>query len=95
MDIIVTATGNKDILKEEHFRLMKDKAIVCNIGHFDNEIDMNWLNLNYGNTKTEIKPQVDLYTIEGFKNWTDIWMVPAYISGGVLLFLIIFFKEKK
>ena len=61
-DIIVTATGNKDILKEEHFRLMKDKAIVCNIGHFDNEIDMSWLNENYGNSKIEIKPQVDLYT---------------------------------
>ena len=64
-DIIVTATGNKDILKEEHFRLMKDKAIVCNIGHFDNEIDMAWLNKNYGNTKNEIKPQVDLYNIDG------------------------------
>ena len=63
-DIIITATGNKDILKEEHFRLMKDKAIVCNIGHFDNEIDMSWLNKNYGDTKIEIKPQVDLYTIE-------------------------------
>ena len=64
-DIIVTATGNKDILKEEHFRMMKDKAIVCNIGHFDNEIDMAWLNKNYGNTKIEIKPQVDLYNIDG------------------------------
>tara|TARA_X000000950_G_C13921180_1_gene663490 strand:+ start:7566 stop:8867 length:1302 start_codon:yes stop_codon:yes gene_type:complete len=64
-DIVVTATGNKDILKEEHFRLMKDKCIVCNIGHFDNEIDMKWLNDNYGNTKVEIKPQVDLYNIEG------------------------------
>jgi adenosylhomocysteinase len=64
-DIIVTATGNKDILKEEHFRLMKDKAIVCNIGHFDNEIDMVWLNLNCGNTKDEIKPQVDMYTLDG------------------------------
>ena len=64
-DIIVTATGNKDILKEEHFRSMKDKAIVCNIGHFDNEIDMAWLNKNYGHTKDEIKPQVDLYNIEG------------------------------
>ena len=64
-DIIVTATGNKDILKEEHFRLMKDKAIVCNIGHFDNEIDMKWLNENYGHTKDEIKPQVDLYNIDG------------------------------
>ena len=63
-DIIVTATGNKDILKEEHFRLMKDKAIVCNIGHFDNEIDMAWLNDNYGSSKIEIKPQVDIYTID-------------------------------
>ena len=63
-DIVVTATGNKDILKEEHFRLMKDKTIVCNIGHFDNEIDMAWLNDNYGSSKIEIKPQVDIYTIE-------------------------------
>ena len=64
-DIIVTATGNKDILRKEHFMLMKDKAIVCNIGHFDNEIDMAWLNKNFGNTKIEIKPQVDLYNIDG------------------------------
>jgi adenosylhomocysteinase len=64
-DIVVTATGNKDILKEDHFRLMKDKTIVCNIGHFDNEIDMTWLNDNYGSSKIEIKPQVDIYTIEG------------------------------
>jgi adenosylhomocysteinase len=64
-DIIVTATGNKDILKEAHFRVMKDKTIVCNIGHFDNEIDMAWLNKNYGATKIEIKPQVDKYTIDG------------------------------
>ncbi|MDB2567118.1 adenosylhomocysteinase [Flavobacteriaceae bacterium] len=63
-DIVVTATGNKDILKENHFRQMKDKAIVCNIGHFDNEIDMSWLNDNYGSSKIEIKPQVDIYTIE-------------------------------
>ena len=63
-DIVVTATGNKDILKENHFRQMKDKAIVCNIGHFDNEIDMSWLNKNYGDTKIEIKPQVDLYNID-------------------------------
>ena len=63
-DIVVTATGNKDILKENHFRQMKDKAIVCNIGHFDNEIDMSWLNENYGDTKIEIKPQVDLYDID-------------------------------
>ena len=64
-DIIVTATGNKDIIQEEHFRLAKDKAIVCNIGHFDNEIDMAWLNKNYGHKKTNIKPQVDIYDIEG------------------------------
>ncbi len=64
-DIVITTTGNKDIIREEHFRTMKDKAIVCNIGHFDNEIDMAWLNANYGNTKDEIKPQVDKYTIEG------------------------------
>ena len=63
-DIIVTATGNKDIIKDNHFNIMKDKAILCNIGHFDNEIDMAWLNKNYGNTKIEIKPQVDLYKIE-------------------------------
>lgn len=64
-NIIVTATGNCDILTEKHFRNMKDKAIVCNIGHFDNEIDVAWLNKNYGSTKVEIKPQVDKYTIEG------------------------------
>lgn len=64
-NIIVTATGNKDILSERHFRAMKDKIIVCNIGHFDNEIDMNWLNTTYGDTKVEIKPQVDKYTIDG------------------------------
>ncbi|TSA28821.1 MAG: adenosylhomocysteinase [Ignavibacteriales bacterium] len=64
-DLIVTATGNIDIITEEHFRLMKDKAIVCNIGHFDNEIDMAWLNDNYGNTKDTIKPQVDKYTVDG------------------------------
>ncbi len=63
-DIICTATGNKDILKKEYFLAMKDKVIVCNIGHFDNEIDMAWLNKNYGHTKSEIKPQVDLYTLE-------------------------------
>ena len=63
-DIIITATGNKDILKKESFLALKDKAIVCNIGHFDNEIDMAWLNDNYGHTKVEIKPQVDLYTLE-------------------------------
>jgi len=64
-DIIVTATGNKNIIGEAHFRSMKDKAILCNIGHFDNEIDMAWLNKNYGNTKDVIKPQVDLYNIDG------------------------------
>ena len=64
-DINVTATGNKDIVTERHFRAMKDKAIVCNIGHFDNEIDMAWLNENYGHTKDEIKPQVDLYNVDG------------------------------
>src|SRR5690606_40521602 len=64
-DIVITTTGNKDIIREEHFRAMKDKAIVCNIGHFDNEIDMAWLNGAYGDTKDEIKPQVDLYNIDG------------------------------
>ncbi len=64
-DIIITATGNKGIVTAEHFRLMKDKAIVCNIGHFDNEIDMAWLNNNYGQTKVNIKPQVDKYTVDG------------------------------
>jgi len=63
-DIVVTATGNKDILSKENFLALKDKAIVCNIGHFDNEIDMAWLNDNYGHTKVEIKPQVDIYTLE-------------------------------
>ncbi len=63
-DIVVTATGNKDILRKEYFLALKDKAIVCNIGHFDNEIDMAWLNESYGHTKVEIKPQVDLYTLE-------------------------------
>jgi adenosylhomocysteinase len=64
-NIIVTATGNKDIISEKHFRALKDKTIVCNIGHFDNEIDMAWLNGTYGNSKVEIKPQVDKYTIDG------------------------------
>jgi adenosylhomocysteinase len=64
-DIVITATGNKDIVAEQHFRAMKDKTIVCNIGHFDNEIDMAWLNGNYGSTKEEIKPQVDLYNVDG------------------------------
>ena len=66
-DIVITATGNKDILQGSDFLAMKDKAIVCNIGHFDNEIDMAWLNKNYGHTKSEIKPQVDLYTLEDNK----------------------------
>jgi adenosylhomocysteinase len=64
-DIVVTATGNKDIITGAHFKAMKDKAIVCNIGHFDNEIDMAWLNAHYGNTKNVIKPQVDLYEVDG------------------------------
>jgi len=63
-DIIITTTGNKDIVRAEHFKALKDKTIVCNIGHFDNEIDMAWLNKNYGSTKVEIKPQVDKYTID-------------------------------
>ncbi|WP_248724846.1 adenosylhomocysteinase [Seonamhaeicola sp. ML3] len=64
-DIVITTTGNKDIVRGEHFEALKDKAIVCNIGHFDNEIDMAWLNENYGDTKVEIKPQVDKYTLNG------------------------------
>ncbi|WP_116771271.1 adenosylhomocysteinase [Maribacter litoralis] len=64
-DIVITTTGNKDIIRAEHFEALKDKAIVCNIGHFDNEIDMAWLNKNHGSTKDEIKPQVDKYTIDG------------------------------
>ena len=64
-DIIVTATGNKDVISEKIFKLMKDNTIVCNIGHFDNEIDMAWLDKNYGNTKDTIKPQVDQYTVDG------------------------------
>jgi adenosylhomocysteinase len=64
-DIVITTTGNKDIIQSQHFKAMKDKVIVCNIGHFDNEIDMAWLNKNYGHTKDEIKPQVDMYTIDG------------------------------
>lgn len=64
-DIVVTATGCKHVISEKHLRLMKDKAILCNIGHFDVEIDMAWLNENYGNTKDTIKPQVDKYTIDG------------------------------
>ncbi len=64
-DIVVTATGNMNVVNEKHFRLMKDKTVVCNIGHFDTEIDMAWLNKNYGQTKNTIKPQVDKYTIDG------------------------------
>lgn len=64
-DIIITTTGNFNIVRGEHFLKMKDKAIVCNIGHFDNEIDMAWLNKNYGHTKSEVKPQVDIYNVEG------------------------------
>jgi adenosylhomocysteinase len=64
-DIVITTTGNKDIIQSHHFKAMKDKVIVCNIGHFDNEIDMAWLNKNYGHTKDEIKPQVDKYTLDG------------------------------
>jgi adenosylhomocysteinase len=64
-DIIVTASGCRDLITGEHFRLMKDKAIVCNIGHFDIEIDVAWLNDNYGNTKDTVKPQVDIYNIDG------------------------------
>ncbi|MAR40129.1 MAG: adenosylhomocysteinase [Flavobacteriales bacterium] len=64
-DIVVTTTGNKDIIQSRHFESMKDKTIVCNIGHFDNEIDVSWLNENWGHTKNEIKPQVDMYTING------------------------------
>ena len=64
-NIVVTTTGNKDIVRPEHFKAMKDKTVVCNIGHFDNEIDVAWLNDNYGDTKIEIKPQVDKYTIDG------------------------------
>jgi len=64
-DIIITTTGNKDIVEGKHFLAMKDKTIVCNIGHFDNEIAVSWLNDNYGSTKVEIKPQVDKYTVDG------------------------------
>ncbi|MDB4835491.1 adenosylhomocysteinase, partial [Cyclobacteriaceae bacterium] len=64
-DIVVTTTGNKDIIVGRHFESMKDKAIVCNIGHFDNELDMAWLDGNYGASKVNIKDQVDKYTIDG------------------------------
>ncbi|MGQ3132792.1 MAG: adenosylhomocysteinase [Flavobacteriales bacterium] len=65
VDIVVTATGNFGIVRAEHFERMKDKTIVCNIGHFDNEIDVAWLKANYGNTRNTVKPQVDMYTING------------------------------
>lgn len=64
-DIVVTATGNMNVVTDRHFKMMKDKTVVCNIGHFDTEIDMAWLNKNYGNTKVTIKPQVDKYTVDG------------------------------
>src|SRR5690606_33894194 len=64
-DIIVTASGCRDLITGEHFKRMKDKAIVCNIGHFDIEIDIAWLNTNYGHTKDTIKPQVDIYNVNG------------------------------
>jgi len=64
-DIVVTASGCRDLIIGEHFKLMKDKAIVCNIGHFDIEIDVAWLNENYGHTKDTIKPQVDIYNVDG------------------------------
>ena len=64
-DIVITTTGNKDIVVGRHFEAMKDKTIVCNIGHFDNEIDMAWLNQNHGDSKVEIKPQVDKYNVNG------------------------------
>ncbi len=64
-DIVVTATGNKDIVTGEHFKMMHDKTIVCNIGHFDNEIDMAWIEDNHGASKYEVKPQVDVYNVDG------------------------------
>ena len=64
-NLFVTATGNVRIIKDRHFRAMRDKSVVCNIGHFDNEIDMAWLNENYGHSKSQIKPQVDMYEIDG------------------------------
>jgi adenosylhomocysteinase len=64
-NIVITATGNRDIVTGEHFKMMNDKTIVCNIGHFDNEIDMAWLNDTHGNTKYTVKPQVDVYNVDG------------------------------
>ena len=69
-DIIVTCTGNYNIISNRHFKSMKHNAVVCNIGHFDNEIDMAWLNKNYGKNKEEIKPQVDKYTIDAAEDGT-------------------------
>ncbi|HIF49739.1 MAG TPA: adenosylhomocysteinase [Cytophagales bacterium] len=66
-DIVITTTGNKNIVTSDYFLSMQDKTVVCNIGHFDNEIDMAWLNKNYGHSKEEIKPQVDKYTLEDNK----------------------------
>jgi adenosylhomocysteinase len=64
-DIVVTASGCRDLITGAHFKAMKDKTIVCNIGHFDIEIDVAWLNTNFGHTKDTIKPQVDLYNVDG------------------------------
>lgn len=64
-NIVVTATGNCNIVTQKHFQMMNDKTIVCNIGHFDNEIDVSWLNSNYGSTKYTVKPQVDVYNVDG------------------------------
>jgi adenosylhomocysteinase len=64
-DIVVTASGCRDLITEKHFRRMKDKVIVCNIGHFDIEIDVAWLNNSYGHTKDTVKPQVDIYNVDG------------------------------
>jgi adenosylhomocysteinase len=95
-DIIVTATGNKDIVRGEHFEIMKDKAIVCNIGHFDNEIDVAWLNDNWGETKDTIKPQVDKYTVgnhdiillaEGLVSLCSHLLVWQSLSISLLFFL--------
>ena len=80
-DIVVTATGNKDIIKGKHFKMMKDKTIVCNIGHFDNEIDVAWLDENHGSSKTVIKPQVDMYNVNG----NDIILVYSFYFSPYLL----------
>ena len=86
-DILVTATGNKDIITGNHFSKMKDKAIVCNIGHFDNEIDMAWIDKNFGHTKITIKPQVDMYNIKG----NDI----IILAEGRLVILAVQYKSSK